>query len=159
MCPSQLCEQVAGGVTGCGAPWSGPAGVHCSSGKNSASPPGPPPRPHSRPRPASVVLDPAWTSVPGRHHLYSQYVEGGSLCRRRRRPAPSSTHLSPGQRRTAARLRPRSVIETSVTMETQATEHRLRVRCPTHDNTDTMGTSRKSPHTNIFCFPPGADMN
>uniref|UniRef100_UPI003AAE66B9 uncharacterized protein isoform X2 n=1 Tax=Centroberyx gerrardi TaxID=166262 RepID=UPI003AAE66B9 len=111
----KLCEQIAGGLAGCSVGQSSPGPSRCSSGKTPV--PHKPPRP--RPRPASAVLD-LWRPIPERD-LYNQYTEGGSLCRRRRRPAPIM-QLSPGQRRTAARSRPCSVIETSVTRETQSTE-------------------------------------
>ncbi|XP_044218847.1 uncharacterized protein LOC122989891 isoform X3 [Thunnus albacares] len=120
----KLCEQIAS-QTGCSVRQPGPAMPHSSTEKTSV--------PHKtlrhRPRPASAVLD-LWRPNPERD-LYSHYSEVGSLCRRRRRPAPTMQH-SPGQRRTAARSRPCSVIETSVTRETQSTElhHRALSRPP-----------------------------
>ncbi|XP_029917562.1 uncharacterized protein arhgef9a isoform X2 [Myripristis murdjan] len=123
----KLCEQIAGGMTGCSVGQPNPAMFHSSSGKTPA--PRKPPR--TRPRPASAVLD-LWRPVPERE-LYNQYTkqytEGGSLCRRRRRPAPT---IHPGQRRMAAHSRPCSVIEASVTRETQSTElhHRALSRPP-----------------------------
>ncbi|XP_044060135.1 uncharacterized protein LOC122879778 isoform X5 [Siniperca chuatsi] len=120
----KLCEQIAS-QTGCSVRQPGPAMPHSSTEKTSV--PHKPLRP--RPRPASAVLD-LWRPNPDRD-LYSHYSEVGSLCRRRRRPAPSMQH-SPGQRRMAARSRPCSVIETSVTRETQSTElhHRALSRPP-----------------------------
>ncbi|XP_072295955.1 uncharacterized protein arhgef9a isoform X2 [Eucyclogobius newberryi] len=76
-----------------------------------------------RPRPASAVPD--LRGPEATRDYYSHYSEVGSLCRRRRRPAPG-VHLSPGQKRAAARTRPCSVIETGVTRETQFTERHLR---------------------------------
>lgn len=121
LCQSQLCEQIAS-QTGCSVRHPCPAMPHSSTEKTSV--PHKPPR--LRPRPASAVLD-LWRPNPDRD-LYSHYSEVGSLCRRRRRPAPTMQH-SPGQRRMAARSRPCSVIETSVTRETQSTELHHRVRC------------------------------
>lgn len=121
LCQSQLCEQIAS-QTGCGVRQPCPAVPHSSTEKTSV------PHRTSRPRlrPASAVLD-LWRPNPD-WDLYNHYSEVGSLCRRRRRPAPTMQH-SPGQRRTGARPRPCSVIETSVTRETQSTELHHRVRC------------------------------
>lgn len=121
LCQSQLCEQIAN-QTGCGVRHPCPAVPHSSTEKTSV--PHKPPR--LRPRPVSAVVD-QWRTNPDRDFC-NHYSEVGSLCRRRRRPAPSLQH-SPGQRWTAARTRPRSVIETSVTKETQSMEPRHRVRC------------------------------
>lgn len=123
LCQSQLCEQIAR-QTGCSVRQPGPAMPHSSTEKTSV-----PHRPlHTRPRPASAVLEP-WRHQP-EQNLYNHYSEVGSLCRRRRRPAPTIQH-SPGQRRVAARSRPCSVIETSVTRATQSTVLHHRVRCQT----------------------------
>lgn len=123
LCQSQLCEQIAS-QTGCSVRQPGPAVAHSSTEKTSV-----PHKPlRTRPRPASAVLEP-WKPNPDRD-LYNHYSEVGSLCRRRCRPAPTMQH-SPGQRRMAARSRPCSVIETSVTRETQSTELHHRVRCQT----------------------------
>ncbi|XP_077958196.1 uncharacterized protein LOC120818463 isoform X3 [Gasterosteus aculeatus] len=108
----KLCEQIAS-QTGCGVRQPGPAGPDPSTEKTSV------PHRAPRPRPASAVLDP-WRPNPDRG-LYSHYSEVGSLCRRRRRPAPTMQH-SPGQRQMAARARPFSVIETSATRAMQSTE-------------------------------------
>ncbi|XP_037635788.1 uncharacterized protein LOC119494183 isoform X2 [Sebastes umbrosus] len=120
----KLCEQIAS-QTGCGVRQPCPAVPHSSTEKTSV------PHRTSRPRlrPASAVLD-LWRPNPD-WDLYNHYSEVGSLCRRRRRPAPTMQH-SPGQRRTGARPRPCSVIETSVTRETQSTElhHRALSRPP-----------------------------
>ncbi|XP_075899477.1 uncharacterized protein LOC142899659 isoform X2 [Nelusetta ayraudi] len=110
----KLCEQIAS-QTGCGVRQPCPAVLHSSTEK--ASVPHKPPR--LRPRPASAVLD--LRMPPLERELYSHYSEVGSLCRRRRRPAPAM-QLSPGPRRRAGRARPCSVIETGVTKETQSTE-------------------------------------
>ncbi|KAG7241773.1 hypothetical protein INR49_024743 [Caranx melampygus] len=120
----KLCEQIAS-QTGCSVRQPGSAVAHSSTEKTSVH--HRPLRP--RPRPASAVLD-LWRPNPDRE-LYSHYSEVGSLCRRRRRPAPTM-QLSPGQRRVAARSRPCSVIETSVSRETQSTElhHRALSRPP-----------------------------
>uniref|UniRef100_A0A3Q3J5G9 Rho guanine nucleotide exchange factor 9 n=1 Tax=Monopterus albus TaxID=43700 RepID=A0A3Q3J5G9_MONAL len=120
----KLCEQIAS-QTGCSVRQPGPAVSHSSTEKTSV--PHKPLQP--RPRPASAVLD-LWRSNPDRD-LYNHYSEGGSLCWRRRRPAPTMQH-SPGQRRMAARSRPCSVIETSVTREPLSTElhHRALSRPP-----------------------------
>ncbi|XP_041800531.1 uncharacterized protein LOC121611878 isoform X2 [Chelmon rostratus] len=120
----KLCEQIAS-QTGCGVRQPCPAMPHSSTEKTSV--PHKPLRP--RPRPASAVLD-LWRPNPDRD-LYSHYSEVGSLCRRRRRHAPTMQH-SPGQRRMVTRSRPCSVIETSVTRETQSTElhHRALSRPP-----------------------------
>uniref|UniRef100_A0A3Q1JD17 Rho guanine nucleotide exchange factor 9 n=1 Tax=Anabas testudineus TaxID=64144 RepID=A0A3Q1JD17_ANATE len=120
----KLCEQIAS-QTGCSVRQPGPAVAHSSTEKTSV-----PHKPlRTRPRPASAVLEP-WKPNPDRD-LYNHYSEVGSLCRRRCRPAPTMQH-SPGQRRMAARSRPCSVIETSVTRETQSTElhHRALSRPP-----------------------------
>ncbi|XP_040903449.1 uncharacterized protein LOC121188026 isoform X4 [Toxotes jaculatrix] len=120
----KLCEQIAS-QTGCSVRQPGSAMPHSSTEKTSVH--------HKslrlRPRPASAVLD-LWRPNPDRD-LFSHYSEVGSLCRRRRRPAPTMQH-SPGQRRMAARSRPCSVIETSVTREPQSTEmhHRALSRPP-----------------------------
>uniref|UniRef100_A0A8C4NJ86 Rho guanine nucleotide exchange factor 9 n=1 Tax=Dicentrarchus labrax TaxID=13489 RepID=A0A8C4NJ86_DICLA len=120
----KLCEQIAS-QTGCSVRQPGQVVPHSSTEKTSV--PHKPLRP--RPRPASAVLD-LWRPNPDRE-LYNHYSEVGSLCRRRRRPAPTMQH-SPGQRRMTARSRPCSVIETSVTRETQSTElhHRALSRPP-----------------------------
>ncbi|XP_026185729.1 spermatogenesis-associated protein 13 isoform X2 [Mastacembelus armatus] len=120
----KLCEQIAS-QTGCGVRQPGPAVSHSSTEKTSV--PHKPLRP--RPRPASAVLDP-WRPNADRD-LYSHYSEVGSLCRRRRMPAPTLQH-SPGQRRRATRTRPCSVIESSVTRAMQSTElhHRALSRPP-----------------------------
>ena len=122
LCQSQLCEQIAN-QTGCGVRQPCPAVPHSSTEKTSV--PHKPPR--RRPRPASAVLD--LRRPDPDPELYDHYSEVGSLCRRRRRPAPTMQH-TPGQRRRAARSRPCSVIETSVTREMQSTELQHRVRCP-----------------------------
>lgn len=122
LCQSQLCEQIAS-QAGCGGRQLCPAMPHSSTEKTSV-PHKPLRRP--RPRPASAVLDLRRPNLD--RDLYDHYSEVGSLCRRRRRPAPTMQH-SPGQRRMAARSRPCSVIETSVTREMQSTELHHRVRC------------------------------
>ncbi|XP_075959382.1 uncharacterized protein LOC142962672 isoform X1 [Anarhichas minor] len=116
----KLCEQIAS-QTGCGVRQPCPAGPDSSTEKASV-PHKPPP---NRPRPASAALDPRRPD-PDRD-LCDHYGEVGSLCRRRRRPAPATQRS-----RTAARSRPCSVIETSVTRETQSTElhHRALSRPP-----------------------------
>ncbi|XP_014916108.1 uncharacterized protein LOC106964869 isoform X1 [Poecilia latipinna] len=120
----KLCEQIAS-KTGCSVRQPGPAPAQACTEKTSV--------PHRRllhrPRPASAVLD-LWRSNPERE-IYTHYSEVGSLPRLRRRPAATMLH-SPGQRRTAARSRPCSVIESSVTRETQSTElpHRALSRPP-----------------------------
>ncbi|XP_034545436.1 uncharacterized protein LOC117817065 isoform X1 [Notolabrus celidotus] len=120
----KLCEQIAS-QTGCSERQQCSAGPHSSTEKTSV--PTRPSRP--RPRPVSAVLD-LW-----RPHLdrefYNHYSEVGSLCRRRRKAA-TTMQPSPGYRRTAARTRPCSVIETSVTRETQSMElhHRALSRPP-----------------------------
>ncbi|XP_030001214.1 uncharacterized protein arhgef9a isoform X2 [Sphaeramia orbicularis] len=118
----KLCEQIAS-QTGSSVRHPCPTMLHSSTERTSV--------PHKplRPRPASAILD---LRKPGPDRdLYNHYSEVGSLCRRRRRPAPTMLH-SPGQRRMAARSRPCSVIETSVTRETQSTElhHRALSRPP-----------------------------
>ncbi|XP_039975036.1 spermatogenesis-associated protein 13 isoform X3 [Xiphias gladius] len=120
----KLCEQIAS-QTGCSVRQPGSAMPHSSTEKTSVH--HKPSRP--RPRPASAVLD-LWRPNPDRD-LYNHYSEVGSLCRRRRRPAPT-IQPSPGQRRMAARSRPCSVIETSVTRDPQSTElhHRALSRPP-----------------------------
>ncbi|XP_041846086.1 spermatogenesis-associated protein 13 isoform X2 [Melanotaenia boesemani] len=120
----KLCEQIAS-QTGCTLRQPGPAMPHSSTEKTSV----PHKRLRPRPRPASVVLD-LWRPNPDRE-LYTHYSEVGSLSRLRRRPAPTM-QLSPGQRRMAARSRPCSVIESSITKETQSTElhHRALSRPP-----------------------------
>ncbi|XP_071313355.1 spermatogenesis-associated protein 13 isoform X2 [Trachinotus anak] len=120
----KLCEQIAS-QTGCSVRQPGSAMPHSSTEKTSVH--HRPLRP--RPRPASAVLD-LWRPNADRD-LYNHYSEVGSLCRRRRRPAPTM-QLSPGQRRVTARSRPCSVIETSVTRETQSAElhHRALSRPP-----------------------------
>ncbi|KAE8286193.1 Rho guanine nucleotide exchange factor 9 [Larimichthys crocea] len=120
----KLCEQIAS-QTCSSVRQPCPAMPHSSTEKTSV--PHKPLRP--RPRPASAVLD-LWRPNPDRE-LYSHYSEVGSLCRRRRRPAPTM-QLSPGQRWKTARSRPCSVIETSVTRETQSSElhHRALSRPP-----------------------------
>lgn len=121
LCQSQLCEQIAS-QTGCSVRQPGAAVAYSSTERTSVHH-----RPHRlRPRPASAVLD-HWR--PGTDHdVYGHYSEVGSLCRRRHGPAPIMQH-SLGQRWTAARSRPCSVIETSVTRETQSMEIHGRVRC------------------------------
>lgn len=121
LCQSQLCEQIAS-QTGCSVRQPGPALPHSSTEKTSV----PQKRLRPRPRPASAVLD-LWRPNPDRD-LDSHYSEVGSLSRRRRRPATTVQH-SLGQRGMASRARPCSVIETSVTRETQSTELHHRVRC------------------------------
>ncbi|XP_041653073.1 uncharacterized protein LOC121516072 isoform X2 [Cheilinus undulatus] len=120
----KLCEQIAS-KTSSSVRQPCPAGPHSSTEKTSVS--HRPLRP--RPRPASAVLDLGRPNLD--RELYNHYSEVGSLCRRRRRPIPTMLH-SPGQRRTAARSRPCSVIETSVTRETQSMElhHRALSRPP-----------------------------
>ncbi|XP_070818192.1 uncharacterized protein [Chaetodon trifascialis] len=120
----KLCEQIAS-QTGCGVRQPCPAMPHSSTEKTSVL--HKPLRP--RPRPASAVLD-LWRPNADRD-LYSHYSEVGSLCRRRRRHTPT-VQPSPGQRRMVTRSRPCSVIETSVTRETQSTElhHRALSRPP-----------------------------
>ncbi|XP_060935268.1 uncharacterized protein LOC133011542 isoform X2 [Limanda limanda] len=122
----KLCEQIAG-QTGCSVRQPGSALPHSSTERTSVHHKHPRSRP--RPRPASAILD---LGRPNHDRdLYSHYSEVGSLCRRRRRPAATTQH-SPGQRRVAARSRPCSVIETSVTRETQSMEmhHRALSRPP-----------------------------
>ncbi|XP_069387192.1 spermatogenesis-associated protein 13 isoform X2 [Paralichthys olivaceus] len=120
----KLCEQIAS-QTGCSVRQPGSAMPHSSTERTSVQHK----HPRTRPRPASAVLD-LWRPNQDRD-LYSHYSDVGSLCRRRRRPAPAMQH-SPGQRRVAARSRPCSVIETSVTRETQSMEmhHRALSRPP-----------------------------
>ncbi|XP_072252191.1 spermatogenesis-associated protein 13 isoform X2 [Leuresthes tenuis] len=120
----KLCEQIAS-QTGCSMRQPGPGMPHSSTEKTSV----PRKRLRARPRPASAVLD-LRRPIPDRE-LYTHYSEVGSLSRHRRRPATTVQH-SPGQRRTAARSRPFSVIESSVTRETQSTElhHRALSRPP-----------------------------
>ncbi|XP_028272695.1 uncharacterized protein arhgef9a isoform X3 [Parambassis ranga] len=120
----KLCEQIAS-QTGCGVRQPGPAMPHSSTEKTSV----PHKRLRPRPRPASAVLDLRRSNLD--RDLYNHYSEVGSLSRRRRRP-PATMQHSPGQRRMAARPRPCSVIETSVTRETQSTElhHRALSRPP-----------------------------
>lgn len=111
----KLCEQIAS-KTGCSLRQPGQTVAQSSTEKTSV--------PHSRllhrPRPASAVLD-LWRPNPERE-IYSHYSEVGSLPRLRRRPAATTLLHSPGQRRMAARSRPCSVIESSVTREIQSTE-------------------------------------
>ncbi|XP_008285657.1 uncharacterized protein LOC103361372 isoform X1 [Stegastes partitus] len=116
----KLCEQIAS-QTGCSVRQPGPAMPHSSTEKTSV----PHRRLRPRPRPASAVLD-LWRPNPDRD-LYNHYSEVGSISRRRRRPPSTMQHS-----RTAARSRPCSVIETSVTRETQSTElhHRALSRPP-----------------------------
>ncbi|XP_024138780.1 spermatogenesis-associated protein 13 isoform X2 [Oryzias melastigma] len=108
----KLCEQIAN-QTGSSIRQLGPTVPHSSTEKTSV----PHKRLRSRPRPASAVLDQR-RPFP---ELFTHYSEVGSLSRLRRRPAPTM-QLSPGQRRMAARSRPCSVIESSVTREPQSTE-------------------------------------
>ncbi|XP_034454587.1 uncharacterized protein LOC117769645 isoform X3 [Hippoglossus hippoglossus] len=120
----KLCEQIAS-QTDCSVRQPGSAVPHSSTERTSVHHK----HPRPRPRPASAVLD---LGRPNQDQdLYSHYSEVGSLCRRRRRPAPTMRH-PPGQRRVAARPRPCSVIETSVTRETQSMEmdHRALSRPP-----------------------------
>ncbi|CAL8262821.1 unnamed protein product [Lota lota] len=118
----KLCEQIAVGQSASGIDRSSPIQpTHCSSWKARARPK-PPHHARPRPRPASALLDLGRPPPPERD-LYPGYAEVGSLCRRRRRPAAAMHAYPPGQRiRTAGHSRPHSVIETSVAMETQATE-------------------------------------
>ncbi|XP_028315416.1 uncharacterized protein LOC114471069 isoform X2 [Gouania willdenowi] len=118
----KLCEQIAG-QTGCRVRQPGPAVPHSNTEKTSV----PHKRSSLRPRPASAVLDRPNLD----REIYSHYGEVGSLSRRRRRHPPT-TQLFPGQRRMAARSRPCSVIETSVTREMQSMElhHRALSRPP-----------------------------
>ncbi|XP_058505330.1 uncharacterized protein LOC131472317 isoform X2 [Solea solea] len=120
----KLCEQIAS-QTGCSVRQQGSALPHSSTERTSVH--HRPLRP--RPRPASLVLD-QWRPNPDRD-LYNHYSEVGSLCRRRRRPASTMQH-SLGHRWMAACSRPCSVIETSVTRETQSVEmdHRALSRPP-----------------------------
>uniref|UniRef100_A0A8C6NT84 Rho guanine nucleotide exchange factor 9 n=9 Tax=Nothobranchiidae TaxID=405002 RepID=A0A8C6NT84_NOTFU len=110
----KLCEQIAS-QTGCSVGQPGPAVPSSSTERTSVTHR----RLFPRPRPASVVLD-LRRPLPDRE-LYTHYSEVGSLPRLRRRPIASMQH-SPGPRRMAARARPCSVIESSVTRETQSTE-------------------------------------
>ncbi|XP_017275269.1 uncharacterized protein LOC108237997 isoform X4 [Kryptolebias marmoratus] len=121
----KLCEQIAN-QTGCGVRQPGPALSLSSTERTSV----PLRRLLARPRPASVVLD-LRRPVPDRE-LHTHYSEVGSLPRLRRRPAAAIMQHSPAPRRTAARSRPCSVIESSVTRETQSTElhHRALSRPP-----------------------------
>lgn len=118
LCQSQLCEQIAS-QTGCGVRQPCPAVLHSSTEKASV----PQRAPRLRPRPASAVLDLRRPTL--ERDLFSHYSEVGSLCRRRRKPAPAM-ELSP--RRPAGRARPCSVIERGVTKETQSTELHHTVR-------------------------------
>ncbi|XP_013874831.1 uncharacterized protein LOC106525223 isoform X4 [Austrofundulus limnaeus] len=111
----KLCEQIAN-QTGGSARQPGPALSLPSTDRTSV----PRRRLLARPRPASAVLD-LRRPVPDRE-LHTHYSEVGSLPRLRRRPAATIVLHSPGQRRMAARSRPCSVIESSVTRETQSTE-------------------------------------
>ncbi|XP_056900064.1 uncharacterized protein LOC130531904 isoform X4 [Takifugu flavidus] len=110
----KLCEQIAR-QSGCSVPHACPAVTHANTEKTSV--PHKPPR--LRPRPSSAVLD-LWRPTLDRE-LYSHYSEVGSLCRRRRRPPHSAPH-SLGQGWKTTQSRPCSVIETSVTRETQSME-------------------------------------
>ncbi|KAM8847976.1 uncharacterized protein arhgef9a isoform 2-T2 [Synchiropus picturatus] len=118
----KLCERIASQTVSSVRP-SGPSAPRSSTEKTCV------PQKARRPRPASVALD-LRRPNPERD-IYSLYQEFGSLCRRRRRPSPSM-QFTPGQRWTAARSRPCSVIETSVTRETQSSElhHRALSRPP-----------------------------
>lgn len=118
LCQSQLCEQIAN-QTGSSVRQLGPTVPHSSTEKASV----PHKRPRPRPRPASAVLDQR-RPFP---ELFTHYSEVGSLSRLRRKPAPTM-QLFPGLRRMAARSRPCSVIESSVTREPQSTELHQRVR-------------------------------
>lgn len=122
LCQSQLCEQIAN-QTGGSVRQPGPALSLSSTDRTSV----PRRRLLARPRPASAVLD-LRRPVPDRE-LHTHYSEVGSLPRLRRRPVATIMLHSPGQRRMAARSRPCSVIESSVTRETQSTElhHRVRI--------------------------------
>lgn len=131
LCQSQLCEQIAS-QTGCGVRQPCPAVLHSSTEKASVT--HKPPR--LRPRPASAVLD--LRRPPLERDLYSHYSELGSLCRQRRRPAPTM-QLSPGPRQRAGRARPCSVIETGVTKETQSTELQHTVRSHVKTKTSKYG--------------------
>lgn len=135
LCQSQLCEQIAS-QTGCSVRQPCPAVLHSCTEKTSV----PYKAPRLRPRPASAVLDLRRPIL--ERDLYSHYSEVGSLCRRRRRPAPTM-QFSPGPRRTAGRARPCSVIETGVTKETQSTELHHTVR---HHVTNKK-TNKKNPAT------------
>lgn len=118
MCQSQLCEQIAR-QTDCGVRLPSPAMPHWSTKKTSV------PSKTPRPRPTSLLMDLQRPDpAPELYHLNS---EVGTLCRRRRRPTPALLQ-SPRQGRPAARPRPCSVIETSVTRETQSVELHHRVR-------------------------------
>uniref|UniRef100_A0AAV2ML97 Rho guanine nucleotide exchange factor 9 n=1 Tax=Knipowitschia caucasica TaxID=637954 RepID=A0AAV2ML97_KNICA len=115
----KLCEQIAL-QTGISVRQPGPSVHHSSLDRSSRLS-------RLRPRPASAILDQRPEEA---RDYYSHYAEVGSLCRRKGRRVPSM-HLSPGQRGTA-RTRPCSVIETSVTRETQFFElhHRALSRPP-----------------------------
>ena len=117
LCQSQLCEQIAR-QSGCSVPHACPALTHANTEKTSV----PHKRPRHRPRPSSAAFD-SWRPTLDRE-LFSHYNEVGSLCRRRRRPPHS---LGQGWKTTQSR--PCSVIETSVTRETQSMELHNRVRC------------------------------
>ncbi|XP_038151933.1 uncharacterized protein LOC119790473 isoform X1 [Cyprinodon tularosa] len=114
----KLCEQIAS-KTGGSMRQPGEAAPQSSTERTCA--------PHRRllhrPRPSSAVLD-LWRPNPERE-LYGHYSEVGSLPRLRRRPAAAVSRM-------AARSRPCSVIESSVTRETQSTElpHRALSRPP-----------------------------
>lgn len=121
LCQSQLCEQIASQA-------GGSVRQPCSAMAHSSTETTFVPHKPTRPRPASAVLD-LWRPNPDRD-LCSHYSHVGSLSRQRAKPAPSMQHAS-GQRRTAARSRPCSVIETGVAQETQSMELHHRVRCQT----------------------------
>jgi len=127
---SQLCEQMAVGQSGGGIDRSSPIHpTHSLSAGAARARPKPAPHGHARarPRPASGLMD-LWRPVPPERALYPGYPEVGSLGRRRRRTgttvnAANAAAAAAAQRmRTAGSCRPHSVIETSVAMETQATE-------------------------------------
>uniref|UniRef100_A0A8C7L6R2 SH3 domain-containing protein n=1 Tax=Oncorhynchus kisutch TaxID=8019 RepID=A0A8C7L6R2_ONCKI len=102
----------------------------CSSPVKTPAPPKPP-RP--RPRPASALVDLRVCSPfpEGCAFAVTQQATGGSLCRHRRRPGPMMHLLPPGRRQAGSLARPCSVIEPSVTLETDpAQSHRAMSRPP-----------------------------
>ncbi|XP_055783952.1 uncharacterized protein LOC129858680 isoform X2 [Salvelinus fontinalis] len=101
----------------------------CSSPVKTPAPPKPP---CLRPRPASALVDLRVCSPfpEGCAFAVAQQATGGSLCRHRRRPGPVM-HLLPGRRQAGGLARPCSVIEPSVTVETDpAQSHRAMSRPP-----------------------------
>eukprot|EP00063_Salmo_salar_P079401 XP_014054236.1 PREDICTED: uncharacterized protein LOC106604274 isoform X1 [Salmo salar] len=92
-----------------------------------------PPKPRCpRPRPTSALVDLRVCSPfpEGCAFAVTQQAAGGSLCRHRRRPGPMM-HLLPGRRQAGGLARPCSVIEPSVTVETDpAQSHRAMSRPP-----------------------------